>query len=131
MKKLLINTAIISLALFCCKPKEANWVLIKEDPSTKVFVDQGSVKHVSGSVVSAWVKFEFVQPKEVGSKRAQRMVSHEEFDCTKKTRQTLQLTFTFTDKTEDSSSLKGTVDAIVPGTYSEFEYTHVCKGFGE
>lgn len=127
MKIPLVNIAIISLVLFCCKPKEANWVLLKEDPSTKVFIDQGSITHVSGNVVRAWVKFEFVQPKEFGPKRAQGMVSHEEFDCAKKTRQTLQLTFTYTDQTEESSSEKGDIDTIVPGTYGELEYNHICK----
>jgi hypothetical protein len=127
MKRALASIAIISLALFCCKPKEANWVLIKEDPSAKVFVDQGSIKHVSGNVVRAWVKFEFIQPIEVDSKGAQRMVSHEEFDCIKKTRQTLQCTFYFIDQTEDSSSEKGTIDTIAAGTYAEFEYKYICK----
>jgi len=131
MKRLFVSIAIISLALACCKPKEANWVLIKDEPLTKLYVDKGSITHGSGSVVRAWVKFEFVQPREVGQKRAQGMVSHEEFDCTKKTRQTLQLTFTYTDQTEESSSEKGAPDVIVPGTYAEYEYKHICTQFRE
>jgi hypothetical protein len=101
--------------------------MIKEDLSTKVFIDQRSIKHVSENVVRAWVKFEITQLREIGPKHALRMVSHEEFDCKKKTRQTLQLTFYLTDQTEESSSEKGIIDTIPPGTYAELEYKYICK----
>lgn len=58
-EKSLANIAIIGLALFCCKSKEANWVLIKEDPSTRVFVDDRSITRISESSVRARVKFKF------------------------------------------------------------------------
>lgn len=131
MRNLLVSIAIISLAFLGCKSKEANWVLIKETLSTKVFVDQGSITRSSENVVRVWVKFEFTMPREAGPKHAQRMVSHEEFDCTKKTRQTLQLTFTYTDQSEESSSEKGAIETIVPGTYAESEYEYVCRQFGK
>jgi hypothetical protein len=56
-------------------------------------------------------------------------VSHEEFDGKKKTRQTLQLAFYFTDRTEDSSSEKGAIDDIIPGTYAEYGYKYICEQF--
>jgi hypothetical protein len=127
MKKLFLSLALISISLACGRSKEAKLIEIKDDPTLKLYVDQNSVKHVSGNIVRAWVTFAFKHPQKVGPKLVQRAVSYDELDCSKRTLQIIQVIFYFTDGTSQSLSSKSDSSNIASGSPAEFEFNYLCR----
>ena len=127
MKKLFLSIAIISFALACGRSKEAKWIEIKDVPALKLYIDQNSIKRVSGNIARAWFTFSYEQPQKIGSKLFQKAVSYDELDCSKKTLQIIQVKFYFTDGTSQTLSGKLNSRNIGPGTPAEFEYRYLCE----
>jgi len=127
MKKLLLLVAIVSLALTCCRAKEPKWILINNDPTSYLFVEQGSIKHLSGNVARAWFTFVSKQPQAIGRKFVQKALSHDEIDCTTRRIKIVKITFYFTDGTEQSLSKELSAIDIKPGSPAEAQFNYLCK----
>jgi hypothetical protein len=57
----------------------------------------------------------------------QKALSYDEIDCTKKTLQVVQVTFYFTDGTNQSLPEKLDAAPIKPDTMGDIEYNYLCK----
>lgn len=127
MKKLLLVIAIVSLALTSCRSKEPKWVLINSDPTSYVFVEQGSIIRLSGNIAQAWFTFVSKQPQAIGRKFLQKALSRDEIDCTARRIKIVKITFYFTDGTEQSLSKELSVVDIKPGSPAEAQFNYLCK----
>jgi hypothetical protein len=127
MRKYFFLVAIALLLFTSCGPKEAQWVLIKEDSSLSLFIEKNSIKHVSGGLARAWITFAFKEPMKTTSKSIRKAMSYDEVDCAKRTLQTRQVIFYFTDGTSQSLAKKLAVVGIKPGSPGEAEYDYLCK----
>lgn len=127
MKKLFLLITIVSLALTCCRSREPKWILINDDSKLYLFVEQGSIKHISDNIIRAWFTFAFKQPQVLGPKSVQRALSHDEIDCAKHKVRSVQVIVYFTDGTKESLSEELSSVDIKRGSPQEVEFTYLCK----
>ena len=127
MKKLFLSITILGLALTCCRSKEPKWILINSDPTLNLFVEQGSIKHISDNSSRAWFTFTYKQPQPFGPKFMERVLSHDEIDCTKHKLEIVEIVYYFTDGTKESLSEKLSGIDIKPGSPSEVQYNYLCR----
>ncbi len=127
MKKLFLLIAIVGLALPCCKSREPKWSLINDDSRLYLFVEQGSVKHVSDNVIRGWFTFAFKQPQALGPRSVQKALSYDEIDCAKHRLRSVQVIVYFTDGTKESLPEELNSVDIKPGSPQEVQFNYLCK----
>lgn len=109
----------------------AEWKLISksEDENISVFVDNESIKHISKNSVTVWVKMLFKEPVQIKTKQSKYAIyslGHEEHDCSVRKIKLLQLTFYYTDSTNDNA-YPLEVHEVIPGTIQATTHDYLCK----
>lgn len=120
---------IIVVSVVSTIAEGAEWKLISrsEDQNISVFVDNENIKHISENIIRAWVKMLLKEAVPINSKYATYTLGYEEHDCITRKIKLLQLTFYYTDGTNDNANPKEEWVDIKPDTIQSAVHKFLCK----
>lgn len=130
MKKLLRVFVVAGLFFACCTMAEAaNWVLAgtSEDGNASLYVDKESIKSSPQNVTMAWTKFLFGNPESFESKMFSQMLVYMEYGCNEKKTRMLELTFYYTDGSQETFSPAREWRSVKPGTLENESFQYLCR----
>ncbi len=129
MKNLLIMSLLACAFLYSGTAFAANWVRMgtSDDGNATLYVDKESVTGISGNVVSAWTKFLFEKPETFESKPFSQMLVHIEYDCSEKKARMIELTFNYSDGSQETFNLEKEWSPVKAGTLQDESYLYLCR----
>ena len=131
MKGILIFLLTIGLFLLSASAEGADWKLIATSKEgDTLYIDTGSIRHISKTVVRAWTKQVLKKPELSGSKEIVESLGYEEYDCAEMKKHNLQITFRYSDGTSDSITNPNPAkdwSYITPDTVNSAIHDYLCK----
>ena len=120
----------IGFFLLSASAEGANWKLITtdEEDNTSIHIDTESIRHISKTVVRAWVKILFEKPKPFDSKEKVESLGYEEHDCSETKKSILQVTNRYSDGTSATATNPAKEwRYIIPETIESAIHNYLCK----
>lgn len=121
----------IGFFLLSASAEGANWELITtdKDGNLSVYVDTESIRHISKTVVRAWIKIILKNPEPFGSKKIVETLDYEEHDCVEMKASLLEIYHKYSDGTTASVTAKEKefLRYIRPDTIESVIFNYLCK----
>jgi len=130
MRGLFIFLLSIGFFLLSASAEGANWEFIttNEDVTLSWYIDTESIRHISNTVVRAWIKALYKKPKPFDSKEIVEAIGYEEHDCAEMKKNVLQIDHRYSDGTTVSTTNPVKEwSYITPDTIESVIHNYLCK----